>query len=82
MTYSKAFPKLADYLAMVSWLENSDDKLLDLELWGVEKLMYGFSDLFEWLDNDGVGLRGAGKGKEKEVAKGKTKEKGREKRKD
>ena len=62
---------------MVSWLENSDDKLSDLELWGVEK-----SDLFEWLDNDGVGLRGAGKGKEKEVAEGKAKEKGKEKRKD
>ena len=54
MTYGKAFPKLADYPAMVSWLENSDDKLSDLELWGVEKAMYGFSDLF---DNDGVGLK-------------------------
>jgi hypothetical protein len=66
---------------MVSWLENSDDKLSDLELWEVEKAVYGFSDLFEWLDNSGVGLRGAGKGKEKEVAKGKAKEK-KEKKKD
>jgi hypothetical protein len=82
LTYSKAFPKLAHYPAMVSWLENSDDKLSDLELWGVEKAVYGFSDLFEWLDNSGVGLRGAGKGKEKEVAKGKAKEKEKEKKKD
>ena len=43
LTYSKAFPRLADYPAMVSWLENSDDKLSDLELWGVEEAMYGFS---------------------------------------
>ena len=64
---------------MVSWLENSDDKLSDLELWGVEKSVYGFSDFFEWLDNDGVGLGGAGKGKEKEVAKGKAKGKEKEK---
>ena len=82
MTYGKAFLKLADYPAIMSWLENSDDKLSDLELWGVEKAMYGFSNLFEWLDNDGVGLRGAGKGKEKKVAKGKAKGKEKEKRKD
>lgn len=82
LTYSKIFPKLAEYPAMVSWLENSNDKLSDFELWGVEKAVYGFSDLSEWLDNDGVGLRGAGKGKEKEVAKGKAKDKEKEKRKD
>ena len=84
LTYAKAFPKLAEYPAMVSWLEDSDDKLSDFELWGVEKLAYGFSDLLEWLNNDGVGLSNArskekGKGKEKEMERSKEKRKGREK---
>ena len=50
LTYGKTFPKLADYPAMVSWLENSDDKLSDLELWGVEKSVYGFSDLLTMME--------------------------------
>ena len=89
LTYAKAFPKLAEYSAMVSWLEDSDDKLSDFELWGVEKSAYGFSDLLEWLNNDGVSLsnarskeKGKGKEKEKEKEKGKgkrRKDKGKEK---
>ena len=42
---------------MVSWLEDSDEKLSDLELWGTVKSTYAFSDLLEWLANGGVGLR-------------------------
>ena len=81
LTYAKAFPKLAKYSAMVSWLEDSDDKLSDFELWGVEKSAYGFSDLLEWLNNDGVGLsnaRSKEKQKEKEKEKDKCKDKAKE----
>jgi hypothetical protein len=34
LTYSKAFPKLSGYPTMMSQLEDSDDKLSDIELWG------------------------------------------------
>lgn len=87
LTYAKAFPKLAEYPVMVSWLEDSDDKLSDFELWGVEKSAYGFSDLLEWLNNDGVGLSNARfkekeKERDKELEKGKRKDKeGKDKRK-
>ena len=56
LTYSKAFPKLSGYPTMVSWLEDSDDKLSDIELWGIWKPAYAFSDLLEWLANGGEGL--------------------------
>ena len=56
LTYSKAFPRLSGYPTMVSWLENSDKKLSDVELWGVSKPTYTFSDLLEWLANGGEGL--------------------------
>jgi hypothetical protein len=91
LTYAKAFPKLSGYPEMVSWLEDSDEKLSDLELWGTVKSTYTFSDLLEWLANGGVGLRkmetdigetqkGKEKEKEKEKRKGKGKEKEKEKR--
>jgi len=90
LTYSKAFPKLSGYPTMVSWLEDSQDKLSDIELWGILKPAYTFPDLLEWLANGGEGLTKieteAGsdmeetrkeKGKEKERGKGKGKEKGK-----
>ena len=40
----------------MSWLEDSDDKFLDIELWGILKPAYAFSDLLEWLANGGEGL--------------------------
>ena len=92
-TYKKAFPKLSKYPEMVTWLENGSDKLSDLELWGVVKNAYTFSDLFDWMDNDGKGLdigteseeqvakmkKGKGKGKLKGEGKDKDKGKGKDK---
>jgi len=83
LTYSKAFPKVSNYPAMVSWLEDQSDKPSDLELWGVVKAAYTFSDLMQWLSNGGESLDvgdsqsddGEPKGKEKEKGKGKGKEK-------
>ena len=79
LTYAKAFSKLSDYPDMVSWLENSNDRLSDIELWGVEKSAYGFADLLEWLGNDGIGINQKEKGKGKEKKKEKRKGKGKEK---
>jgi len=56
LTYKKAFPKVSQYTEMVSWLEDASDKLSDLELWGVFKPSYTFSDLLEWLASGGKGL--------------------------
>ena len=56
LTYSKAFPRLSGYPTMVSWLENSDDKLSDIKLWEVSKPTYTFSDLLEWLANGAESL--------------------------
>ena len=86
LTYAKAFPKLTGYPEMVSWLEDSDDKPSDIELWGVFKSTYTFSDLLEWLANGGVGLKKIGAEAEaeseiEETQKGKGKEKAKEKRK-
>lgn len=88
LTYSKAFPKVSNYPTMVAWLENNDDKLSDVELWGVMKPAYTFSDLLEWLANDGEGLtkpetetgfdmEDKGKGKDKDKDKEREKEKGK-----
>ena len=93
LTYSKAFPKLSGFPTMVSWLEDSDDKLSDAELWGVSKSVYTFSDLLEWLANGGEGLtkmktetgsdiKETQKEKEKKKGKGKEKEKRKEKEKE
>ena len=89
LMYSKTFPKLSGYPTMVSWLEDSDNKLSDLELWGILKPVYAFSDLLEWLANGGEGLT---KGEtesgsdmeetQKKKEKGKGKGKGKEERKE
>jgi len=88
LTYKKAFPKVSGYPTMVAWLEDSEDKLSDIELWGILKPAYTFSDLFEWLEKGGEGLtkveteagsdmEETGKEKEKGKGKGKGKEKGK-----
>jgi hypothetical protein len=41
---------------MVAWLEDADDAPSDVEVWKVEKGLYGFADLDMWLKNDGKGL--------------------------
>jgi len=53
ITYHKVFPKLNNYPEMVSWLEDQEDKQSDLDLWGIQKPSYSFSDLQTWLANGG-----------------------------
>ena len=96
LRYKKAFTKVSKYPTMVAWLEDRDDKLSDVELWGILKPAYLFSDLFEWLENGGEGLtkvetevesemeetqKRKGKGKEKAKEKGKGKGKDKDKEK-
>jgi hypothetical protein len=73
--YKPAFPKVADYPEMVKWLENSDDKGTDLEVWGVEKGSYSLLDLRRFVDNGTLAeKKGKGKGKKKDVSEGSGKQ--------
>ena len=49
----KYFPRVLGYSEMVAWLENAEDAPSDFEVWGVEKVQYGFVDLEVWLRNEG-----------------------------
>jgi hypothetical protein len=85
--YRRYFPKVADYPKMMAWLEGKSESE-DVEVWGVKKVTYTFSDLNVWLENGGkweldneseesekVVKRGKGKGKGKELEKRKDKKK-------
>ena len=77
---------------MKAWLEGESESA-DVDVWGVKKAIYGFSDLKVWLENEGtlalddeeeferykVVKRGKGKGREKDLEKKKGKEKGHKK---
>ena len=67
--YKPAFFKVANYSEMVKWLEDSDDKGTDLEVWGVEKGSYSLVDLRKFVDN-GTLAEKKGKGKKKAVSEG------------
>ena|ERR1700683_2031639 len=92
--YRPNFTKVADYPEMVQWLEGPSD-LVAVDVWGVQKESYSFSDLSVWLENGGkwesdyddeeedkVMKRGKGKGKAKDLDKGKRKEKEKDLKKD
>ena len=87
--YAQHFPKVVDYPLMKAWLEGESESA-DVDVWGVKKAIYGFSDLKVWLENEGtlalddeeeeferykVVKRGKGKGREKDLEKKKGKEK-------
>jgi hypothetical protein len=84
--YKRYFSKVVEYEEMVAWLDQREDRLSDVDVWGVEKAVYTFTDLAVWLENggslevegnsdyeDGNGKVGKGKGKEKEKEKEKFK---------
>ena len=85
-----------DYPLMKAWLEEESESS-DVDVWGVQKANYGFSDLKDWLDNGGtlelddeeeeferykVVKKGKGKGREKDLEKKKEKGKGKGKEKE
>lgn len=94
--YRRHFSKVADYSEMVAWLEGQPGSV-DVDVWGVKKANYSFSDLKTWLANGGVLeldnedeelekhevlKKGEGKGKEKALEKRKGKGKNLEERKE
>jgi hypothetical protein len=50
--YKKYFGKVADYPEMVAWLDERPGAK-DVDVWGVQKQVYNFTDLKAWLANEG-----------------------------
>ena len=84
----KCFSKVADHPEMVAWLEE-EPGVHDVDVWGVQKEVYNFTDLKAWLSNGGPLVsdddyeetvdKRKGKKKGKEIDKGKDKGKGKKK---
>ena len=48
--YPPHFPRVPDYLDLQRWLKNEENVPTDLEAWGMQKNIYTFKDLEEFLD--------------------------------
>jgi hypothetical protein len=70
--HSKAFSRVSDYPEIVSWLEKKKDVASNIEVWGYEKVLYNFKDLFAYLDGK---LKEEGRSKSKGKAKAKNESK-------
>ncbi len=85
--YKCHFPKVAEYDNMVASLNENENLPSVVDLWGIKKEVYTFTDLAAWLDNGGTLVvddsndyqdkRGR-KGKQKKKEDGKVKEKRKE----
>ena len=93
--YKRWFSKVADYEEMALWLSEKEDRMCDINLWGVKKEAYTFTDLATWLQNGGTlevesdgdyrdkgskGKKGKGLKKENTKVQEKRKEKGKERK--
>jgi hypothetical protein len=61
----KLFSQVSNHPLMVEWLDNSEDKPSNLDVWGVEKTSYTFKDLKEYLEQAKAKGKGRGKNKAK-----------------
>jgi hypothetical protein len=52
--HKKFFPKVASYPQLDAWLREKEDRLSNLEVWGIEKKVYSFEDLETFLANGGT----------------------------
>ena len=52
--YKRYFSKVAEYSDMVSWLNEDEDRMCNVDLWGIQKEVYTFTDLAAWLQNGGT----------------------------
>jgi hypothetical protein len=52
--YKRYFPKVAQYGDMVAWLNEDEGRMCGIDLWGVKKDAYTFTDLAIWLQNGGT----------------------------
>jgi hypothetical protein len=80
--YKSHFSKVADHPDMVAWLEQQEVRLSEIDVWGIKKVNYTFTDLAMWLANGGtleVEDEDYMDQKQAKKSKGKGKDKGKEK---
>ena len=87
--YKRYFPKVAEHEDMMGWLNEDEDRVCDIDVWGIKKNVYTFTDLALWLENGGTlevedqdydgKKKKATKGKEKRKEKVKVQEKRKDK---
>jgi hypothetical protein len=71
--FKKMFSRVPKYPEMQRWLNDEEDALPAIDIWGEEKSSYTFKDLSAWMEKEDNKARKKGKGKAKEVYKGKKK---------
>jgi len=80
--YKIYFSKVSSYPDMKAWLIGAEDCPCDVDVWGIQKDSYNFSDLIAWLANEGTLQvdedEDSGYKEKKKRSKGKEKEKGKE----
>ena len=77
--YVALFSHISKYPDMVEWLEDGEDRPSDVDVWGLQKTSYTFSDLKKWLNEQKSSLAAdveeqmdkKEKGKEKKKERGK-----------
>lgn len=74
----RIFPRVPKYPEMQKWLNEEEDALSIIDLWGEEKNSFSFKDLVAWMEEKDNKAKKKGKGKEKaENKKGRKGKKGR-----
>jgi hypothetical protein len=63
--FKKTFSRVPKYPQMLKWLNEDDDALPTIDLWGEEKGSFSFTDLKKWMDREDIRISQKGKVKEK-----------------
>ncbi|KAK2459267.1 hypothetical protein APHAL10511_008716 [Amanita phalloides] len=75
----KIFPKVPKYPEMQKWLNEEEDALPTIDIWGEEKNSFSFKDLVVWMEEEDNKVKRKGKGKAKaEHKRGRKGKKGKE----
>jgi hypothetical protein len=78
--YVALFSHISRYPDMVEWLEDGEDRPSSVDVWGLEKTSYTFSDLKKWLNEQKSSLAADVEEKMDKKEKGKEKRRKRGKR--
>jgi hypothetical protein len=77
----KTFSRVSKYPEMLKWLNEEEDGLPDIDVWGEEKTLFTFKDLKSWLDDKDMTVKrrmDKGKAREEEKMEKKKKKKKRQ----
>jgi len=77
--YKPAFSRVSEFPEMVKWLEDSEEKGSDFDVWGITKEVYTMTDLKKFVGNGGTLVEKKRKRKKQESER-EEREKGKGKR--